>query len=112
MAVLEGTFYMQTTARPRLVVSAVYELRRRANYESVDEYSSDADDAAVACFHHGLLYLADSGLLLYETQIAQYAGIQALTQAVDEWTSSQRRLGPWAAEAVKRRLAAIAKVLA
>jgi len=93
--------------RRTTVMDFLYELRRRTNYESVDEYGSDADDAAVERFHHGLLYLADSGLLLYETQLAQYAGLEALTSAVTEWTSSANRMGPWATQAVQRRLAAI-----
>ncbi|WP_164701520.1 hypothetical protein [Modestobacter sp. KNN46-3] len=97
--------------RRTTVMDFLYELRRRTNYESVDEYGSDADDAAVERFHRGLLYLADSGLLLYETQMAQYAGVQAYTDAVTEWTSSVKRMGPWSGDAVLRRLTAIRQVV-
>jgi hypothetical protein len=89
----------------------LWELRRRTNYESVDEYGSDSDDIDVERFHRGLLYLADSGLLLYETQMAQYVGVQAYSDAVTGWTSSVKRMGPWAGDAVLRRLTAIRRVV-
>ncbi len=97
--------------RRTTMMDFLYELRRRTNYETVDEYGSDADDDAVQRFHRGLLYLADSGLLLHETQVAQYAGVRALSDAVTEWSASVQRMGPWAAEAVRGRLTAITQVV-
>jgi len=91
-----GRAEILTRLRRTTVMDFLYELRRRTNYESVDEYGSDADDTDVERFHRGLLYLADSGLLLYETQMAQYVGVQAYSDAVDAWTTSVRRMGPWA----------------
>jgi hypothetical protein len=53
---------------------------------------SDADGSAVGRFHGGLLCLAGNGLL-HETQIAQHAGVQAVTAAATEWTASVKRIG-------------------
>ena len=62
---------MPSSERARLIVSLrestlmdfLYELRRRTNYEGVDEYGSDAEDTVVDRFHRGLLHVADMGLL-------------------------------------------------
>lgn len=97
--------------RRTTLIDFLYEMRRRTNYESVDEYGSDATDAEVHRFHEGLLYVTKSGLLLYETQIAQYAGIKALTDAAAEWSRSVKRAGRWATEAVDERLNAIGQAV-
>ncbi len=97
--------------RRTTLMDFLYEMRRRTNYESVDEYGSDASDAEVRRFHSGLLYLTKSGLLLYETQIAQYAGTRALVDAAGEWSRSVRRVGKWATEAIDERLDAIGQAV-
>lgn len=94
--------------RPTTLLDLLYELRRRTNYESVDEYGSDATDAHVLAFHDGLLYMVDAGLLLYEMQIADYVGHAALHRAAEKWSGSVRRLGEWAGDPLSGRLAAIA----
>jgi hypothetical protein len=63
-----------TGLRPTTLMDFLYELRRRSNYEGVDEYGSDAEDANVARFHRGLLHIADMGLLHYEAMLIQYVG--------------------------------------
>jgi hypothetical protein len=100
-----------TRLRRTTLMDLVYELRRRTNYESVDEYGSDARDGDVQRFHDGLLYLTRSGLLLYETQLAQYVGIDVLATVAQHWTRSVARVGPWAEDAVTERLEAIAAAL-
>jgi hypothetical protein len=97
--------------RRTTLMDFLYEMRRRTNYESVDEYGSDATDSEVRRFHSGLLYLTKSGLLLYETQIAQYAGTKALADAAAEWSRSVRRVGKWATEAIGERLDAIGQAV-
>ena len=39
--------------------------------------------------------------------MAQYVGVQAYSDAVNAWTTSVKRMGPWAPAAVRRRLTAI-----
>lgn len=60
----------------------LYELRRRANYEGVDEYGSDAEIANVERFHRGLLHIADMGMLHYEAMLVQYVGLEAYESEV------------------------------
>lgn len=93
--------------RRTTLMDFLYEMRRRTNYESVDEYGSNATDAEVRRFHDGLLYVTRSGLLLYETQIACYVGTNALVDAAAEWSRSVKRAGNWATEAIEERLDAI-----
>jgi hypothetical protein len=95
--------------RPTTLLDLVYELRRRTNYESVDEYGSDADDVAVARFHNGMLYLLDSGLLIYETELARYIGIDAFLATSKEWRDSLGRMNEWALKAFDARIRAIAE---
>ncbi|MEU7918074.1 hypothetical protein [Micromonospora zamorensis] len=102
-----GRVDILSSLRRTTLMDFLYEMRRRTNYESVDEYGSDATDAEVHRFHVGLLYATRSGLLLYETQIAQYAGIKALAEAAADWSRSVKRAGKWATEAVEERLNAI-----
>ena len=96
-----------TKLRPTTILDFIYELRRQANYETADEYASDANDAQVARFHTGMTFLTDTGLLLAEASIAAYCGFDALNRAAEEWQSSTKRLGEWAAAPLRRRLDAI-----
>ena len=96
-----------TSLRPTTLMDFLYELRRRANYEGVDEYGSDAESANVERFHRGLLHIADMGLLHYEAMLVQYVGIEAYENEVLAWSPSAARVGSWATEAVERRLDAI-----
>lgn len=93
--------------RPTTLMDFLYELRRRSNYEGVDEYGSDAEDTCVERFHRGLLHVADMGLLHYETMLVQHVGLQAYEDEVDTWSTSAAKIGSWATDAVERRLRAI-----
>jgi len=90
----------------------VYELRRRTNYESTDEYGSDADDTAVARFHSGMLYLLDSCLLIYEAELARYIGIDAFVGTGQDWRNSLGSMNNWALQAFDRRIAVICQAAA
>ena len=96
-----------TSLRPTTLMDFLYELRRRSNYEGVDEYGSDAEDANVERFHRGLLHIADIGLLHYEVMLVQYVGLPAYKEEVLAWSRSAARIGSWATEAVERRLDAV-----
>jgi hypothetical protein len=96
-----------TSLRPTTLMDFLYELRRRSNYESVDEYGSDAEDANVERFHRGLLHIADMGLLHYEAMLVQYVGLAAYEDEVLDWSRSAAKIGSWATEAVERRLGAV-----
>lgn len=93
--------------RPTTLLDLVYELRRRTNYESADEYGSDADDAAVARFHSGLLYLLDSCLLIYEAELARYIGVSTYLETAREWRDSLGRMNDRALRAFDARTQAI-----
>jgi hypothetical protein len=97
--------------RPTTVLDFVYELRVRTNYEGVEEYGSDADNATVSQFHNGLLHLADTGLLHYEMDIARTIGIVAYEVEVDNWIGTTAKVGTWARDAVDRRRLSIRQVL-
>jgi hypothetical protein len=87
----------------------VYELRRRADYEHVDEYTADTGEAAMERFHDGVLFLVDSGLLVIEAQVAAHIGIDAYRSAAAEWTArTDHRLGGWASSPVQRRVETVA----
>jgi hypothetical protein len=92
--------------RPTTLMDFLYELRRRSNYEGVDEYGSDAEDANVERFHRGLLHIADMGLLHYEAVLVRHVGLAAYEAEVLAWSGSAAKVGSWATEAVKRRLVA------
>ena len=81
--------------------------RADSNYEGVDEYGSDAEDANVERFHRGLLHVADMGLLHYEVMLVQYVGLASYEDEVLAWSRSAAKIGSWATEAVERRLQAI-----
>jgi hypothetical protein len=93
--------------RPTTLLDLVYELRRRSNYESADEYGSDAEDLVVARFHGGMLYLLESGLLFYESELARYIGIDAFLETSSQWRQSQGGVNDWVLSAFDRRIAAI-----
>lgn len=97
--------------RPTTVLDFLYELRRRTNYETTDEYGSDASDEDVSRFHDGLLYLAHSGLLIYEAMLARYVGLDRLGEVSADWQQTVRRVGPWAAASLTERLEAIGTAL-
>jgi hypothetical protein len=96
-----------TSLRPTTLMDFLYELRRRSNYEGVDEYGSDAEDANVERFHRGLLHIADIGLLHYEVMLIQHVGLEAYEGEVLAWSRSAAKIGSWATEAVERRLDAV-----
>jgi hypothetical protein len=53
--------------RPTSLPDFVYELRRRANYESTDEYGAEVTDADIPRLHDGMELLLDTGMLVVET---------------------------------------------
>jgi hypothetical protein len=93
--------------RPTTLMDFVYELRRRANYESTDEYGSDVDDFVIARFHKGMLYLLDSGMLVYEAEIVRCAGKDAFREASTVWADPHLRTMPVAMEGHRQRTSAI-----
>jgi hypothetical protein len=97
--------------RATTLMDFLYELRRRTNYEGVDEYGSDADDRIVERFHRGMLHMTDMGMLLYETMLAQYVGLLAYEAEVNGWAASAAKVGSWATNAVKTRAQAIRSAL-
>jgi hypothetical protein len=96
-----------TDLRPTTLMDFLYELRRRSNYEGVDEYGSDAESTNVERFHRGLLHVADMGLLHYEVMLVQCVGLAAYEAEVLAWSRSAARVGSWATQAVERRLRAV-----
>jgi hypothetical protein len=96
------------TQWPTTLLDFVYELRRRADYEHIDEYIAAPSDTAIERFHDGVLFLADSGLLLVEAQLAAYTGIDALQQTAANWAADiADTLGDWAAAPVRDRIEVI-----
>jgi hypothetical protein len=93
--------------RATTLLDLLWELRRRANYESADEYTSEVADADFARFHDGLISLLDTAMLITETEIAQRVGVDALKDVGAEWTRGARRAGTWATQALQTRFAAI-----
>lgn len=94
---------------PTTLLDFVYELRRRADYEHVDEYLAATSDAEIERFHDGMLFLADSGMLLIEAQLAAYTGTDALHATAADWAlSTAGTLGAWAAAPVRSRIEVIA----
>jgi hypothetical protein len=96
-----------SSLRPTTLMDFLYELRRRSNYEGVDEYGSDAEDANVERFHRGLLHITDTGLLHYEIMLVQCVGLHEYEDEVLAWSRSVAKIGSWTTEAVERRLDAI-----
>jgi hypothetical protein len=97
--------------RPTTILDFLYELRVRTNYEGIEEYGSNADDATVDQFHRGLLHLADLGLLHYEMDIARSVWRAAYDAEVKDWVRTTARAGAWAREAVERRRASIVQAV-
>jgi len=97
--------------RPTTLYDFLWELRRRANYESSDEYGSDVGIADFARFHDGLVALLDAAMLIGETEIARRVGYEALAAAGSDWMGSARRAGAWATEPLSTRLEAIRAVV-
>jgi hypothetical protein len=95
--------------RPTSLLDFVYELRRRVNYETADEYGAEVTDEDIRRFHSGVVALLDSGMLVVEAQLGRRAGLAALQAVASEWTRGAKRIGPWAAERVQRRLDAVAQ---
>jgi hypothetical protein len=98
--------------RPTTLLDLVYELRRRTNYESADEYGSDADDVSMARFHSGMLYLLDSCLLIYEAELARYIGTTTYLDTAREWRSSLGRINDRALRVFDLRLQVIEEAAA
>jgi len=59
---------------PTTLLDFIYELRRQANYETADEYFSEADDDDVERFHEGLLGITDCALMSFESWLSLYVG--------------------------------------
>lgn len=97
--------------RPTTMMDFLYEMRRRTNYEGVEEYGSDADDHVVQTFHGGLLHLADMGLLHYEAFLAERIGYAAYEVEIDAWAASAGKVGSWATKRVETRARAIKAAL-
>ena len=102
-----GRSEILASLRPTTVLDLVYELRRRTNYESADEYGSHADDLAVARFHGGMLHLLDSGLLVYESELVRAIGIDSFIATSTAWRNSLGRINDWALRAFDRRTSTI-----
>jgi hypothetical protein len=97
--------------RPTTLLDLVYELRRRANYESADEYSAEVIDADVSRFHDGLSNLLDSGMLVIEAQLAALIGCSKYEDQAMKWFDGAERVGVWAAQPLARRALAIHSAL-
>lgn len=93
--------------RPTTLLDFVYELRRRTNYETADEYGSDADDVVVARFHDGMLYLLESCMLLYEADLVKLIGLAEFKRVSNAWRQSLGSITPWALQSFDRRMKAI-----
>lgn len=85
----------------------LWELRRRANYESADEYTSEVADNDFVRFHDGLISLLDTAMLIAETELAHQVGPKALDEAAAEWMRGARRAGTWATQPLEMRIDAI-----
>ena len=93
--------------RPTSLLDFIYELRRRANYETADAYGAEVTDEDIRRFHNGMEALLDAGMLVVEAQLARRVGLGELEALAGEWTRGAKRIGPWAAERVERRLEAV-----
>ena len=90
--------------RPTSLLDFIYEQRRRANYETADEYGAEVTDADIRRFHGGMEVLLDAGMLIIETQLARRSSVAQLDELASAWMPGAKRIGPWAAERVQRRL--------
>jgi hypothetical protein len=93
--------------RASTVLDLLYGLRVRTNYLGVEEYGSNASDQDVTRFHRGLLHLTDTGLMHYESLIAQQVGLPALEAEAQAWMTTVGGVGPWATKALQQRLTAL-----
>jgi hypothetical protein len=93
--------------RPTTLFDFMYELRCRAHYQTADEYAADFTDDIMDRFHHGMVFLAHTGLLIVEYQVVAYVGFDALSAAAERWSKAPRSLGGWATASLDERLAAI-----
>lgn len=75
------------------LLDLVYQLRRRANYEEIDEYGSEVGDDVVERFYNGLIHICFSGLMLYESMIASRIGHSQYSAIVDRWLTNSRLTG-------------------
>lgn len=72
------------------LMDLLYHLRRRANYEEINEYDSLVDDSVIMRFYDGLVHIGSSGLLLYESMLAGVIGIEAYVDMVERWLATLR----------------------
>lgn len=72
------------------LMDLLFHLRRRANYEEINEYDSLVDDQVIMRFYDGLVHIGSSGLLLYESMLAGVIGIQAYVDMVERWLTTFR----------------------
>lgn len=98
---------LMTALRPTSLFDFLYELRCRAHYQTADEYAADFSDDIMDRFHHGLTFLAHTGLLLAEYQIVTYVGFDGFKDAAERWAKTPRALGTWATESLDERVTAI-----
>lgn len=94
--------------RPTTLVDFMYELRRKANYESVDEFRSEVTDTVVGRYHDGLVGLMDSGLAVIESLIMTYVGAGVLLKSVTDWAKGTSKIGAWPAKPALERIQLIA----
>lgn len=97
--------------RGTTLIDLMYELRRRANYNTGDEFMTDVGADVVRDYHDGMLVLLDCGLCLVETLIAGSVGAEAYRQLVDEWLANVEHIGPWAVSTIEGRSTAIIDAL-
>jgi hypothetical protein len=81
--------------RPTSLPDFVYELRRRANYESTDEYGAEVADADIRRLHDGMELLLDTGMLVVETQVACRArrAVRCADRGMDARSKPHRAVG-------------------
>jgi hypothetical protein len=72
------------------LMDLLFHLRRRANYEEINEYDSQVDDQIISRFYEGLVHVGNSGLLHYESMLAGVIGVPSYTDMVERWLTSTR----------------------
>lgn len=72
------------------LMDLLFHLRRRANYEEINEYDSQVDDQIISLFYEGLVHVVNSGLLHYESMLAGVIGVQSYSDIVERWLTSIR----------------------
>jgi hypothetical protein len=97
---------LASATRSTSLLDFLYELRCRANYDSLDEYLN-ADDRTIERAHQALAFLLASGMLIAEAQIAKSVGSAVLRAEFEAWAPTVEAYGELAARGPGRRLALI-----